>query len=41
MKLLLVFFLIFSFSSQANTDDKININFKDLKISDFIWPVQR
>ncbi|MDX9961051.1 MAG: secretin N-terminal domain-containing protein, partial [Aliarcobacter sp.] len=36
MKLLLVFFLIFSFSSQANTDDKININFKDLKISDFI-----
>ena len=25
MKLLLVFFLIFSFSSQANTDDKINI----------------
>ena len=36
MKLLLLFFLIFSFSSQANTDDKININFKDLKISDFI-----
>ena len=36
MKLLLVFFLIFSFSSQANTDNKININFKDLKISDFI-----
>ena len=36
MKLLLVFFLIFSFSSKANTDDKININFKDLKISDFI-----
>ena len=31
-----MFFLIFSFSSQANTDDKININFKDLKISDFI-----
>ena len=35
MKLLLVFFLTF-FSYHVNADDKININFKDLKISELI-----
>ncbi|MDY0051287.1 MAG: hypothetical protein RBR65_01995 [Aliarcobacter sp.] len=36
MKQLLVLFLIFSLYYKINADDKININFKDLKISDLI-----
>ena len=36
MKVLLVLFFIFSFNYVINANDKININFKDLKISDLI-----
>jgi general secretion pathway protein D len=36
MRVLLVLFFIFSFNYVINANDKININFKDLKISDLI-----
>jgi general secretion pathway protein D len=36
MKVLLVLFFIFSFNYVINANDKININFKDLKINDLI-----
>jgi general secretion pathway protein D len=36
MRVLLVLFFIFSFNYVINANDKININFKDLKINDLI-----
>ena len=36
MKVLIVLFLIIFFNYKVNANDKININFKDLKISDLI-----
>lgn len=36
MKILLVLFFIIFFNYKVNANDKININFKDLKITDLI-----